>query len=59
MEYSCFATMIFERYTFAPEGEQGESKEDEAHWKGLVVLLKLQCMMIYECLMIWGVPKNI
>jgi hypothetical protein len=51
--------MIFERYTFAPEGEQGESKEDEAHWKGLVVLLKLQCMMIYECLMIWGVPKNI
>ena len=22
--------MIFERYTFAPEGEQGEGKEDEA-----------------------------
>ena len=31
--------MILERYTFAPEGEQGETKEDDAEAKDVAFCL--------------------
>jgi len=51
----------FLKGTLSPQrGNKGKARRTRLkHWKGLVVLLKLRCMMICEYLMIWGVPKNI